>query len=82
MLRGGDVAAGAAQAGKLRRRRDAQAVEIARRQARGARQADEQRIQVGALAAQVLRLEHASECRRGRSPCTSGSRTVFSTIQS
>ena len=58
MLRlGDDFRAGAERLVAELRRRDADAIDIARRDAGGAHQADEERIEIGALTAQIAGLE-------------------------
>ena len=62
-------------------RRDAEAVDVARRNPRGAAEPDEQRVQVRAFAAQVSRLEHEADVADAAA-LRLGSRNVLSTIQS
>jgi len=76
----GDVPA-LAEALELRGVRAARAVYVARRDLHGPREADEERVEIGALAAEVARLEHRLDVAQPAA-ATFGSRNVFSTIHS
>src|SRR5215471_7966579 len=50
------------------RRREANAVDVARGNSRGARQTHEQRVDVSALTAEILRLEHEADVAGAAAP--------------